>query len=54
MWKRYIPTGFPEHRSDYYVKIAEGDENESNSNETFKIDKRSGTFKKTISVHKKY
>ena len=53
---KFIPTGFPEHRSDIYGNMSEDDktENESNSNDTFKIDKKSGTFKKMIIIHKKY
>ena len=53
---KFLATGFPQNRNDYYINISAEDENktEDRSNETFKIDKRSGLFKKALSIHKKY
>ena len=50
---KFIGTGFPHHRNDYYVKVANDDENAPDiiSKETLKIDKRSGTFMKTVTIH---
>ena len=53
---KFLSTGFPHHRSEYYVNITNENEDTDNVNpsETFKIESRSGTFKKAVSIHQKY
>ena len=58
---KFLATGFPYHRNDFYVNISnenvsEENENvsEGNSNENFKTDRRNGVFIKAVSIHKKY
>ena len=53
---KFLSTGFPHNRNDYYINISNENEDasESTSGEKFKIENRTGTFVKTISIHKKY